>query len=233
MGSDPRLGIPYPEGNVANDVPKDIKAVVDKIGPIMAVDMQGTLAQRPAAGVRGRFYNATDDSLFRDDGSQWVRLTSGAWKSFSATPLRLQNGGGTTVSTVTFQWSGTPIARYRLMPGNRVEYLINGLGHLSGTPTNAFVGIEWTAPTSMEANIDFVGQGDIFNDTARVVAQAGIGVIAAYPTGGYLAGSYLGDMVGNNRTAYQTYAATGWNAGRWPIDNFDRAVRIQGFYSTP
>src|SRR5215212_6714942 len=104
MGLDPRLGIPYPEGGAANDVPKDIKAVVDKIGPIMAADLQGTLAQRPAAGVRGRYYYATDDSLFRDDGTTWVRLTPGSWKAFSSTPLRLQNGGGTTVSTVTFAW---------------------------------------------------------------------------------------------------------------------------------
>jgi hypothetical protein len=229
MGVTSILGFPYPEDSTPNDLHKFFMDLASAVETEMV--RQGTLAARPAAGVRGRFFNATDDSLFRDDGSQWVRLTPGPWKSFSSTPYRLQNGGGTTITTVSFQWASTPLARYRLLPGKSVEYLISGLGHLSGTPTNAFVGIEWTAPTSMEASIAFIGSGDIFNDAARIAALDGI--IACYPTGGYLAGSYLGDMVGNNRTAYQTFAATGWNAGRWPIDNVDRWVRIQGFYSTP
>jgi hypothetical protein len=83
MGTDPRLGIPYPEGTDANDVPRDIKAVVDKIGPIMAVDLQGTLSQRPAAGIRGRYYWATDKkALYRDDGAAWQAIHQ-PWADYS------------------------------------------------------------------------------------------------------------------------------------------------------
>jgi hypothetical protein len=92
MGSDPRLGIPYPEPSAANDVPKDIKAVVDKIGPTMAVDLQGTLAARPAAGVRGRFYTVAGDSSlnngrwFRDNGTAWIELPAmGALTTYTPT----------------------------------------------------------------------------------------------------------------------------------------------------
>jgi hypothetical protein len=229
MGVTPIFGFPYPE----DSTPNDLHAFFMNLASAVETELvrQGTLANRPAAGVLGRFYNATDDSLFRDDGTNWIRLTPGPWKNFpTTTPLRLQNGGGGTITTVSYQWQASPICRYRLLPGNRVEYEMSGLGHLSGTPTNQFVGIEWTAPTAMEAGFSFVGAGDIFNDAARVVAVGGI--IAAYPTGGYLAGSYLGDMVGNNRTAYQTFTATGWNAGRWPIDNVDRAVCVRGVYAT-
>jgi hypothetical protein len=135
------------------------------------------------------------------------------------------------VTSTTFQWtswSGTPVARYRLLPGDRIEYEIIGLAHLSGA-TN-FVGIEWTAPASMASGMGFVGSGDVFNDSARVNAEAGI--ISCYPTGAYNASSYLRDMVNNNRTAAQTYTATGLIAGQWQVDNFDRWVRIHGFYST-
>lgn len=43
----------------------------------MAIDGQGTLAARPAFGVRGRYYFATDNGiLYRDTGSAWVSVPS-------------------------------------------------------------------------------------------------------------------------------------------------------------
>jgi hypothetical protein len=90
MGTTSRLALPYPEGTSANDVPKDIKALADAIAPIMAVDLQGTLSARPAAGVRGRFYTVAGDSSanngrrFRDDGTTWVEPPQmGAWQTWT------------------------------------------------------------------------------------------------------------------------------------------------------
>lgn len=43
------------------------------IDSLAAVDVQGTLASKPAAGIRGRWYATTDTlkQLFREDGSAW------------------------------------------------------------------------------------------------------------------------------------------------------------------
>ncbi len=41
-----------------------------------AIDFQGTLGARPAAGVAGRYYYATDNGrVYRDNGSVWVTVT--------------------------------------------------------------------------------------------------------------------------------------------------------------
>jgi hypothetical protein len=46
---------------------------------IMAWDVQGTIAARPAAGKRGRYYTSTDETdgpiLYRDTGAAWMRVT--------------------------------------------------------------------------------------------------------------------------------------------------------------
>jgi hypothetical protein len=84
----------------------------------------------------------------------------------------------------------------------------------------------------MLSNVGFVGNGDAFNDTARVVAESN--VIACYPDGGYHAGAYLYQMQAANQTAQQAAVAFGATVkpGQWPVDNFDRSIRIHGFYST-
>ncbi len=45
------------------------------IGELAAIDRQGTLAARPAAGIRGTYYAATDTGqLFRDNGASWTEV---------------------------------------------------------------------------------------------------------------------------------------------------------------
>ncbi|KWW97389.1 hypothetical protein LI90_4361 (plasmid) [Carbonactinospora thermoautotrophica] len=42
---------------------------------LVAIDLQGTAAARPAAGIRGRYYFAADTGrLYRDDGTQWIEV---------------------------------------------------------------------------------------------------------------------------------------------------------------
>jgi hypothetical protein len=68
-----RLQMPYPVPDDQVDVPRDIKALAEGVDPNMAVDAQGVLAARPAPGVRGRYYWATDHKvLLRDDGTAWT-----------------------------------------------------------------------------------------------------------------------------------------------------------------
>jgi hypothetical protein len=55
----------------------DFTATHQAIEDKMALDVQGTLAARPVAGIRGRYYWATDDRggrLSRDDGVTWADL---------------------------------------------------------------------------------------------------------------------------------------------------------------
>lgn len=55
---------------------EEIHALLDVTSPFkLAQDAQGTLAARPAAGRRGRYYLATDQSvLYRDSGTAWVAV---------------------------------------------------------------------------------------------------------------------------------------------------------------
>ena len=70
-----RAGMPYPVPDDTVDVPRDVKAVADKLETDMAIDAQGTIAARPAAGKRGRYYWATDQGVaYRDDGTAWSAI---------------------------------------------------------------------------------------------------------------------------------------------------------------
>ncbi len=83
MGTTSRLELPYPDDGTSNDVPAHIKALADKIGPIMAVDLQGTFANRPPAGVRGRTHWSTDKKILaRDDGTVW-RVIYQDWTDYA------------------------------------------------------------------------------------------------------------------------------------------------------
>lgn len=78
MPASTRLALPYPVATDTADVPRDIKALTDKLDPNTAVDYQGTLAARPAAGTVGRYYYATDtQTLYRDTGSAWAAVGGG------------------------------------------------------------------------------------------------------------------------------------------------------------
>lgn len=46
-----------------------------KLDDLAAIDGQGTIAARPAFGIRGRYYYATDEGkLYRDTGAAWVEV---------------------------------------------------------------------------------------------------------------------------------------------------------------
>src|SRR3954465_5281572 len=76
-GTTTRLQLPYPVAADNVDVPRDVKALTDKLDPLAAVFATGTNAARPAAGTVGRFYFATDTGqLYFDTGAAWVALNA-------------------------------------------------------------------------------------------------------------------------------------------------------------
>lgn len=80
MSTTTRWGIPYPALTDAADVPQwmhDLAVSLDNV----AKDDQGILSARPAAGNKGFYYHATDDTtggpdgtLYRDNGTKWVQV---------------------------------------------------------------------------------------------------------------------------------------------------------------
>jgi hypothetical protein len=224
MGSTSRLNLPYPESSAANDVPKDIKALADALAPILAADYQGLLSARPAAGVRGRYYWATDDSLFRDNGSAWVRVTPGTWKTWTPTITVL----APAPSSTDFLVFSVPTYQYRLLPGNFVEFEIDCQAKLFGL--QQALGVKYTLPVTQADTVERAQMADCFNDIARaVVLNNGLEV---YPTGGYASNAVLADMAVNNRTAAQTYSAYPTvRPGQWPVDGTYRRFRVRGTYA--
>lgn len=114
MPNSPRAALPYPLLTDPADVPASVKALTDRLDPIIAMDDQGPLASRPAAGTRGRFY--TDPSTgvtYRDDGTQWVAVNpvesaapSGMVAMFGGPPANIPAGwlycDGSPVSRTTY-----------------------------------------------------------------------------------------------------------------------------------
>jgi len=97
MANTTRAGLPYPPYNAPADVPGDILALATRLDTIIAMDDQGSLGSRPAAGVSGRYYTDTVSGLtYRDNGSAWIALNPvGVGDGPAGTPtLRSLGPGG-------------------------------------------------------------------------------------------------------------------------------------------
>lgn len=72
----------YPLGTDPPDTDGDIRRLAEDLAAVVALDSQGTLAARPAAGVNGRYYAVTSGAaagqLFRDTGTSWTRIGADA-----------------------------------------------------------------------------------------------------------------------------------------------------------
>ncbi|HWP33197.1 MAG TPA: hypothetical protein VNL97_05565 [Solirubrobacterales bacterium] len=96
-----RRKLPYPEDTDAADVPLHVGNLAKALDNF-AIDDQGALASRPAAGESGRYYYATDTAaLYRDTGTGWVRVDDGGTrgKSIIATEQSTESTSFTALST--------------------------------------------------------------------------------------------------------------------------------------
>jgi hypothetical protein len=75
--STPRLLLPYPAPEDPADVPADVQGLAEAVDPVVAAFAQGAAAARPAPGIPGRFYFATDTHVLTyDDGAAWRNLAA-------------------------------------------------------------------------------------------------------------------------------------------------------------
>lgn len=80
MATTPRWALRYPVGSDVPDVPLWMQRLATDLDGV-AMDDQGLLAARPAAGQAGRYYHAVDDTtagpngtLARDNGAAWINV---------------------------------------------------------------------------------------------------------------------------------------------------------------
>jgi len=80
-----RLSLPFPEDTEPADGPAAIGALATAIDPLIPPFSMGVIGTRPAAGLAGRLYYATDESLlYLDNGSAWLVLNApmvAEWKT--------------------------------------------------------------------------------------------------------------------------------------------------------
>ena len=92
----PRLLLPIPDEDDPADVPVDLTKLATALdsggsGSIpggVAYDNQGSISARPAAGVRGRYYFATDNGqLARDTGTAWIPIIPAVTPTLPLNPI--------------------------------------------------------------------------------------------------------------------------------------------------
>jgi hypothetical protein len=96
MGVTSRQSIPYPEPTDPANGPAAFRALAEA-ADLSSFALQGSLSARPAAGMQGRFYWATDVTTFYyDTGAQWVTINpAGVVDGPAGTPSLRTLGTGT------------------------------------------------------------------------------------------------------------------------------------------
>lgn len=83
-----RMALPGPAGTDPADVPSDIDALRQRLDTVAAMYVQGAIATRPAAGIPGRLFYATDErALWYDEGSAWTTATAPRVTTLPASPV--------------------------------------------------------------------------------------------------------------------------------------------------
>lgn len=117
-GSTTRVALPYPLGADAPDTDGDLRELAEALDAVVALDAQGLASARPAAGVRGRYYFATDTlTLSRDTGSAWREVGTFVPVTFTSTgaavvPLTLKGATSQTGNLLEVRDSAGTLLAY-------------------------------------------------------------------------------------------------------------------------
>lgn len=168
-----RLDIPYPAASESPDGPAQMQGIAEALDNA-AIDLpSGLLAARPAAGLRGQWYWATDtEQLFRDTGTAWKQIN-----------MLLGTSAGTAAAGNDPRLSderepiGGSVGIFSMGPLDRVRAILDGAG--IHTANGAEQKVPFDA-TKYDVNSG-IAQFDNAND--RVIARVNgsyhvIGVVA-------------------------------------------------------
>lgn len=197
-----KLALPYPTPSDPNNVPADIQRLANAVDAIAASRAEGTAAARPAAGVSGRIYTATDTSaVFYDTGTAWIQLNISTASIVTTTGDLLVASGAGALARLPVGSNGQVLQAQSGAP-NGVQWAGNGqglpLGLAGATALTRYVG----ATTSGKPTSGTFQVGDF------AIAQDG--VVWVYATGGtWIAATAasIGQALGlNGATAATRYA---------------------------
>lgn len=191
-----------------------------------AIDKQGTLGARPAAGVRGTYYWATDSSiLFRDDGSAWTsvggRGTDAVFSSsaIGAVPLTLNAASGQTANLLTANVNSVALAEITSTGSfiSAATYTGKSLLMVNNAAANIVADFKGAASQSADllrlrnsADTDLfrvTPAGVVIGSTFRIESNKAIfgGTTVSSVTGSFFTGNPLFEMVGVTGGASNTY----------------------------
>lgn len=159
----PRYVLHYPQSTDPDNVPSDMLSLATDLDNKMVGYSQGTLASRPAAGVTGRSYRATDTGFtYMDIGTAWIisarPIADGAGvlaynAAWPATPFdgqetdRYSDAGGTEIWRFRFNNAGPAGKKWTFIGGSPLT--INQLAYGSVPATiNGIGGVTWISSGS-------------------------------------------------------------------------------------
>ena len=162
MPATSRLSLPYPAGSDTPDVPRDLEALADALDHVAQYET-GLLSARPAAGVMGRAYWATDERiLYLDNGASWD----------SASPFSVPVGGLILWPSGTMPSSDWLLANGQAVSSATYPALYAVLGTTyggDGSPNFNVPDLRGRAPVGKGANaqVDALGKSDGLADGSR------------------------------------------------------------------
>jgi hypothetical protein len=150
-----RLQLPRPGLDDPADGPDGFNDLTDVLDPITSVYAQGTQAARPAAGVAGRFYWATDTrALYYDDGTAW-RSGAGNAAVGASLPIldvgvagQIRAGRQLTVADFTSLGLSQPVGLFNLSDLTNLGSAATALANKGAVPFAA--GINGLATTAAQ-----------------------------------------------------------------------------------
>ena len=182
---------PYPVASDPDNVPGDIQGLADRLALLASLDMQGTLAARPAAVAenRGLYYFVTgdgtptnNDKLYRSTGAAWVEVLTGPAGSAAYEPKQL-------IAEITLGASGGIIFTNVPATFRHLRVVLSGRGVHAATDDGVLLRLNEDAT----ASYDWQTQGAT---GATVTASEGIGATFAY-VGRVPAASAAAGLVGS------------------------------------
>ena len=147
-----RAALPYPTLPDTPDVPRDVKALADRLALIEGAPTY-TSSTRPTPAFEGQLIFESDTSLLmRYDGTTWRPLAARGWKSYTTAWTNGPGGGGLAIGSGTLEG-------FYIQVGDLVHYYVR-LGRASDTNLGT-TGYAFTLPVDPASFQNALGAGTV------------------------------------------------------------------------